>query len=147
MIQWYSFFHSRFSNYLQNPYNEQLKFYHHTITKKIIKLISKWQYKSLKFYLRAELSATGRVVRYLRAELSATYGPSCPLRAELSTGRVVHGPSCPAFQQVTNNLTRRLRSHFWFIIYTWKSSSSSQMVKTKLHWVNSYDIVNTMDSP
>ena len=29
-------------------------------------------------------------------ELSATYGPSCPLRAELSaTGRVVHGPSCP----------------------------------------------------
>ena len=22
--------------------------------------------------------------------------PSCPLRAELSTGRVVHGPSCPA---------------------------------------------------
>ena len=23
------------------------------------------------------------------------YGPSCPLRAELSTGRVVHGPSCP----------------------------------------------------
>ena len=32
----------------------------------------------------------------LRAELSGTYGPSCPLRAELSTGRVVHGPSCPA---------------------------------------------------
>ena len=31
----------------------------------------------------------------LRAELSALYGPSCPLRAELSTGRVVHGPSCP----------------------------------------------------
>ena len=23
------------------------------------------------------------------------YGPSCPLRAELSTGRAVHGPSCP----------------------------------------------------
>ena len=31
----------------------------------------------------------------LRAELSALYGPSCPLRADLSTGRVVHGPSCP----------------------------------------------------
>ena len=35
----------------------------------------------------------------LRAELSGTYGPSCPLRAELSTGRVVHGPSCPATPQ------------------------------------------------
>ena len=26
------------------------------------------------------------------------YGPSCPLRAELSTGRVVHGPSCPGIR-------------------------------------------------
>ena len=34
----------------------------------------------------------------LRAELSALYGPSCPLRAELSTGRVVHGPSCPGIR-------------------------------------------------
>ena len=36
----------------------------------------------------------------LRTELSGTYGPSCPLRAELSTGRVVHGPSCPATDSV-----------------------------------------------
>ena len=40
----------------------------------------------------------------LRAELSAMYGPSCPLRAELSTGRVVHGPSCPGIQ--TNNYSK-----------------------------------------
>ena len=33
-------------------------------------------------HVRAELCATGRVVRYVRAELSAT-------------GRAVHGPSCP----------------------------------------------------
>ena len=45
--------------------------------------------KKCKEYLhaRAELAATGRVVRYVRAELSATgqavHGPSCP-RAELS---------------------------------------------------------------
>ena len=68
----------------------------------------------------------------LRAELSAMYGPSCPLRAELSTGRVVHGPSCPGTMR-TPPLPIRRNFHidvltgvvFWQVTFYWHLVASS----------------------
>ena len=78
----------------------------------------------------------------LRAELSAMYGPSCPLRAELSTGRVVHGPSCPRAELSGNRygvgppFSRRVCEmvqiltgaiYIWIFFY-WTESISYQIV-------------------
>ena len=48
------------------------------------------------------------------------YGPSCPLRAELSTGRVVHGPSCPgipAFLRPCSDLAAHRKNDVLLVTY------------------------------